>query len=442
METPETRYARSGDVHIAYQVVGSGPLDLVVIPGWVSHVEHAWEVPSYASFLRRLATFARVIFLDRRGTGLSDPVDRLPTLEERVEDLRAVLRAAGSERAAIFGISEGGQMSMLYAATHPDATHALVLYGTFAEGATIPGHLGRHFPDSTGDLAEDVARFWGQGAATRVLAPSRAGDAEFVRQWAKMERMAASPGAIRAILAMAFDADVRAVLPTIRVPTLVLAREDDAVVPAGETRKLAEQIPGARYEELPGADHLAWTGDVDALLGRVEEFLTGVRRAPSPDRVLATVLFADIAGSTERAAELGDRAWRDVLERFHAAAAGSVAAEAGSVVDTAGDGLLARFEGPARAVRAAAAMRAAAQRLGLPVRCGIHTGECERMGEKIAGIAVHIGARVAEAARPGEILVSGTVRDLVVGSDLRFRDRGSRSLSGVPGDWRLYEVTS
>lgn len=437
---PDTHYAKSGDVHIAYQVVGEGSFDLVLVPGWVSHVEYAWEQPLFAKFLQRLASFCRLIILDRRGTGLSDPVAQLPTLEQRMDDVRAVMDAAGSERATLFGISEGGPMCMLFAATYPRRTASLVLCGTFARNRWDPEYPWGHKEARIERFLKQIERGWGQGVSARHFAPSLSQDEEFLRSWGKFERLALSPGRIRLLLRMVSDCDARHILPVIRVPTLILHRVGDQMTPIEGARYLAEHIEGAKYVELPGEDHFPWVGDVEALLGEVEEFLTGVRRGPDIDRVLATVLFTDIVRSTERAAALGDRQWRDLLERHHSLVRRELSRFRGREVDTAGDGFFATFDGPARGIRCACAIRDAVASLGIAIRAGLHTGECEVMNDKVSGIAVHIGARVAGMAEPSEVLVSSTVKDLVAGSGLQFTDRGRRELKGVPGEWRLFAV--
>jgi pimeloyl-ACP methyl ester carboxylesterase len=440
---PETQYARSGDLNIAYQVTGDGPLDLVYVPGWVSNVELMWEEPAMAHFLERLASFSRLILFDKRGTGLSDRVsnDRLPTLEQRMDDVRAVLEAVGSERAALFGHSEGGNMCVLFAATYPERTAALVTLGCFAR---------RRDPDDdypwapTAENREetvgDVERNWGHLRPEDVeyYAPSHVGDEQFVRNLERYLRRAASPGAAAALLRMNSYIDVRDVLPTIQVPTLVLHRVGDHDVNVAEGRYLASKIPGAKFVELPGDDHWISAGDVDAIADEIEEFVTGTRPAPEPDRVLATVLFTDIVGSTARAAELGDRRWHELLGEHHAVVRGELERARGREVDTAGDGFFAAFDGPARAVRCAKSIVEGVRDLGIDVRSGLHTGECGLVDGKVAGIAVHTGARVAAHAGPGEVLVSSTVKDLVAGSGLAFEDRGVHELKGIPGEWRLY----
>ena len=442
-DTPTTKYAKSGDVHIAYQVVGDGPNDLVFVPGWVSHVEYAWEDPFFAHFLRRLASFSRLILLDRRGTGLSDRVADLPTLEQRMDDVRAVMDAASSERAALFGVSEGGPMCLVFAATYPQRTSALALYGTFARLARAPDYPIGAPSDATERFLERVEAEWGTGSiSAELFAPGHASDASFRQSWARFERYAVSPSGIRALIRMAADTDARGVLSVIRAPTLVIHRQGDLMNRVTCARYMAERIHGARYVELPGNDHFPWVGDTEAVLGEVEEFLTGVRQEPESDRVLATVMFTDIVRATETAATLGDARWRALLQSHHALVREQLARFRGREIDTAGDGFLASFDGPARAVRCASAVSREVRRLGLEVRAGLHTGECEVMGEKLGGIAVHTGARVASLASAGEVLVSGTVKDLVAGSGIKFVERGTHTLKGVPGEWPLYAVAS
>ena len=439
---PETRYAKSGDVSIAYQLVGNGPLDLVLVPGWVSHLDCAWEYPRFADFGRRLASFSRAIFFDKRGSGLSDRIPGVATLEERMDDVRAVLDAVGSKRAALLGVSEGGPMSVLSAATYPERTSALVLYGTMAKftaSADYPwGFPGESFEEFVGTLIGS----WGRpdSPVIPLLAPTLAGDKRFREFWARFERAAASPGAFAGLMRMNAEIDVRHVLPTIRVPTLVLHRTGDSAVSVDQGRYIAERIPGAKYVELSGTDHMPAAGDFNALVDEIEEFLTGVRPVPESDRVLATVLFTDIVGSTERAATLGDRAWRALLDMHHGIVRRELERHRGREIKTAGDGFLATFDGPARAIRCACAIRDGVRSLGIEIRAGLHTGECELMGDDVGGIAVHIGARVAASAAPSEVLVSQTVKDLVAGSGLRFVDRGVHGLHGVPGEWRLFAV--
>ena len=442
MEAPETRYARSGDVHIAYQTVGDGPRDLVFVHGWISHIEHVWEEPSVARFFSRLASFTRLILLDKRGTGMSDPVplDRLPTLEERMDDVRAVMDAAGSERATLFGTSEAGALNLLFAATYPDRTVALILLNSYARIAWAPDYPFGIPADAAGRLLKSIEAGWGQGVAFEALVASQANDPAQRAWWARYQRLAASPGAAVTLLRRAYDTDARAVLSAIRVPTLVLHRAGDPFSGPEHGRYLAEHIPGARYVELSGVDHLLFAEDADRIVTEVRQFMTGIRDETEHERVLATVLFADIVDSTARAAALGDRRWRDLLDRYYAVIRADLAHFRGREVDTAGDGVFASFDGPARAIRCGLAIARAVTPLDLAVRVGVHTGECAVIGDKVAGIAVHIGARVAAQARANEVLVSSTVRDLVAGSGIEFEDRGVQALKGVPGEWRLFGV--
>ena len=441
MERPETSYARSGDVHIAYQEFGAGDIDLVVVNGFTSHVELIWELPQPARFYEGLASFARVINFDRRGTGLSDPVNDAPTLEQRMDDLRAVMDAAGSERAALLGISEGAPMSILFAATYPDRAQALVLSGGLARSTWAPDYpWASHMEDLVAAGEELVGPHWGEGAIVDVAAPSVAGDPT-VRAWyAKLERSSASPGMLQALVQMFFDIDVREIVPTVHVPTLVLHRIHDRLVNVRHGRWLAENLPNARMVELPGDDHTPWFGDVDASLGEIEEFLTGARRAVERDRVLATVMFTDIVDSTKTASELGDRRWREVLEAHGRAIRDALDRFGGREVKSMGDGFMATFDGPARGIRCAQATTEEARNLGIRVRAGLHPGECEVMGDDIGGIAVHIAARVSAMAGADEVLVSRTVRDLVAGSGIEFEDRGRHALKGIPDEWDILAV--
>jgi len=437
----QTRYAKSGELSIAYQVFGAGAVKLVYIPGWTSNVEHMWTLPENHRFLDRLASFARVVVLDRRGTGLSDPVQNPPTLEERMDDVRAVMDAVGWDRASIFGVSEAGPMAMLFAATHPGRSLALVLYGTFARLARDHDYPAGLPPVESEAWLELVESAWGTGEMSKNFAPSRADDAAYVRAMARFERLAMSPGTARKLFRLLTEVDVRHVLPAIRVPTLILHRVDDLPVRIEHARYLAAHIRGAKYVELRGDDHVPWTGDVDAVLSEVHEFLTGERLPPEADRVLTTVLFCDIVDSTRLAAALGDRQWSAVLSRFHGVAEEKLKLFGGRKLDTAGDGLFASFDGPARAVRCGAALCTAVESLGAQLRVGVHTGECEVFGDKFSGIAVHVGARVAGSAEPGDVLVTSTVKELVVGSGIEFTDLGLRTLKGVPNEWRLYRAT-
>lgn len=437
---PETRYALSGDVRVAYQVVGDGPRDLVLVPGFVSHLELAWEHPPYERFMRRLAAIARVIVFDKRGSGLSDPISAAATIEERIDDIRAVMDAAGAEGADVFGWSEGATMAAVFGASFPARASALVLYGSFARGLEGDNYPWRIAPEGAEQfLFEDQEETWGQGLSLLVTAPSRFQDEALVRWWGRFERQSMSPTMARAVIRLNFDLDIRDILPSVRVPTLVIHRSED-VIPVEGARWLRERIPGARYVELPGDDHWPWITDPDEVVDEVEEFLTGERHEREPDRVLATVLFTDIVGSTERAALLGDRRWRDLLEQHDRIVRRELDRHRGREVKMTGDGVLATFDGPARAINCARAIREQVRPLGIELRLGLHTGECELRDGDVGGIAVHIGARVADIAGPGEVVVSGTVKDLVVGSDIAFADRGTHSLKGAPGEWRLYAV--
>jgi pimeloyl-ACP methyl ester carboxylesterase len=439
---PTTRYARSGDLAIAYQVVGSGDMDLVMAPGFVSHLDWAWQEPSLQRFLERLASFSRLVLFDKRGTGLSDPVSGPATLEERVDDLRAVMDAAGSQRAAVLGVSEGGSMAMLFAAQHPERTQALVLYGATPRFTVAPDYPFGIDPVLLAQLFDSQVAHWGEGTAMSAWAPSRGQDAALRSWWGGLQRMGASPGTARELFDMYPAVDVRGILAAIHVQTLVLHRRGDHLIRVEIGRYLAEHIPGARFVELDGEDHLYFVGDTDQLLAEIEEFLTGSRPAPvAIERVLATVLFVDVAGSTALAARVGDEAWASMRAGFLAGARRELARYDGIEVDVAGDGLFATFTGPARAIRCAAAIREASEAVGLSVRAGVHVGEVQREdGGGLSGIAVHIGARVMAEAEPGEVLVSGTVKDLVVGSGLQFEDRGAHTLKGVPGTWPLFAV--
>jgi pimeloyl-ACP methyl ester carboxylesterase len=437
---PKTEYARAGDLHIAYQVVGDGPLDLVYVPGWVSHIEQAWEEPSLARFLNRLASFSRLIVFDKRGTGLSDrlPNAELPPLEARMDDLRAVMDAAGSGRAAVFGFSEGGNLSALFAASHPERVTALVLFGTFSKRLRTPDYPWAPTAEQRREFCEEVEREWANGIDLSRYVPSKLGDEAFLRRLSAYFRNSASPGAAVALLRMNTEIDIRNVLPAIHVPTLVINRTDDPSVHVEEGRWMARQIPGARFVELPGTDHMPWVGDQDAILDEAQEFLTGVRPEREPDRVLATVLVTDIVGSTRHAARLGDRAWSELLARHHALVRRELVRFHGREVDTAGDGFFATFDGPARAVGCACRIREAVSALGIEIRAGLHTGEIELADGQVRGIAVHTGARIAAAAQPGEILVSSTVKDLVSGSGLAFEARGTHALKDIPRAWELF----
>jgi len=437
---PATRYARSGEIHIAYQVVGEGPIDLLFVPSWISQVEHYWEEPVVARYFNRMASFSRLIMFDRRGSGLSDPVLAPPTLEEQMDDVVAVLDAAGSERAAVFAQLEGGAMAAMFAATHPERTGGLILYEAMPRMSWAPDY---DWPLRSDEREAYVRNgVWGDGSRILGIAPHAAENDRLRRWFAKLERLAASPGTAARLMRWNGEIDVRAVLPTIQAPTLVLHRTGDKFIDVRHSRYLAEHIPGARYVELPGSDALSFGPESERLLDEVEQFLTGARKLPDPERILATVMFSDIVESTRRAAELGDRTWRQLLETLEEVVAGELDRFRGRAIKTMGDGFLATFDGPARAIRCAVAIREEMAEFGLDVRSGLHTGEIEVMGADVSGIAVHIGARVGALSGPGEVLVSGTVKDLVVGSGIGFEDRGEHELKGVPGRWRLFAVAA
>lgn len=439
---PKTRYVKSDDVHVAYQVFGEGSIDLILVPGFVSHVEAAWQSPGMAAFLRRLAAFSRVILLDKRGTGMSDRSSQVFTLEQRMHDMQAILDEIGSQRAALFGVSEGGPMSLLYAATYPERTAALVLYGAYAKRSWAQDYPFGWKSDQWERVLANIEHNWGspEGVSMITMAPSLINKPEAAEELAGYFRAAASPGAARAIMKMNRDIDVRDILATIRTPTLILHRTGDRVSEIGHARYMTERIPGAKLVELPGVDHVYWMDGGGAIVDQVEQFLTGGRLVHETERAVATVMFADIVGSTERAAKLGDKAWRGLLEAFYVKVRDVLRQYRGREISTAGDGFLAAFDGPARAVRCAAALCENVRPLDLEVRCGLHTGECEIVGADLAGIAVHIGSRVAGVAGPGEVLVSQTVRDLVAGSGLLFEARGPHALKGVPGKWHLFRA--
>ena len=439
---PVTRYAKSGEYSIAYQIIGDAPLDLVYVPGFVSHVEAVWEDPDYARFLDRLASFSRLIIFDKRGTGLSDrvPVKLLPTLEERMDDVRAVMDAAGSERAALFGVSEGGPMSMLFATTYPERVAALALYGTYAKRVRAADYPWAPTLEEHQDRLDVVERDWGGPVDLEAWAPSNVNDERFKRWWAQYLRLGASPAAARAVLEMTLEIDVRDILPAIRVPTLVMHRTGDRRIDVGGSRYLAERIPNAHFVELDGVDHLIWVGDYEAVAEEIGEFLTGTRQAAEPSRVLATVLFTDMVESTSRAVALGDARWRALISDHDRLVRAQLARFRGREIDRRGDGFLAIFDGPARAIRCALSIIERVHELGIQVRAGLHTGELDIIESGVAGIAVHTGARVMSLAGADEVLITSTVRDLVAGSGLSFSDRGIHELKGVPGSWRILRV--
>jgi class 3 adenylate cyclase len=439
---PKTQYAKKGEISIAYQVVGDGPIDLVLVNGLVAHIDLLWTEPSATAMLRRLGSFSRLILFDKPGTGLSDPVAGAPTVEQRMGDIEAVMDAAGSERAVLLGYSEGGPPSAMFAATFPERTEALILLGTSAKFYPAPDY----FPDFQRvyqcwrDMEELGIQRWGEGALALTLAPSWARSELHARVAPIAERASASPGMVRALINAMREYDVRAILPTISVPTLVLHPRDEWF-PVELARDLAERIPGARLVELSGDDHIFFAGDWERLVSEIEAFLTGERREPETARVLQTVLFTDIVGSTERAAEVGDARWRELLEHHDRVVREDLARFGGRELKSLGDGFLAAFDGPTRAIRCALAISEELRQVGFEIRAGIHTGECEAIGDDLGGLAVHIGARIGSLARPSEVLVSGAVCDLVVGSGVEFAESGTHELKGVPGRWRLYSVT-
>ncbi len=440
---PQTQYARKGDAHIAYQIVGEGnTLDIVLVSTWFSHVEARWDLPGYAHYLRRLSSFSRLISFDKYGIGLSDPIPskELPPLEDWMDDVSAVMDAVGLERAAIVGAGEASPMAELFAATYPERTSALVLLNATARISAAPGYDVGAPPEVRERLVSMVEQTWGRGDIIAAINPSLAGDAVALEAWGRFLRLSASPATAAVVMRMLFELDVRDVLPAIRVPTLVVHRQDNPIVTVDQGRYVADQIEGTKFVAVPGADYGLAVGDVDVLIDEVEEFLTGSRPAHATNRVLATVLFTDIVDSTPRAVDLGDARWRELLERHDELAAAEVVRFGGAIADFTGDGLLASFEGPARAVRCAFALRDRLRMLGLEMRAGLHTGEVERRSEGIAGIGVHIAARVLALAGASEVLVSRTVRDLVTGSGLTFVERGTHTLKGVPDQWEILEA--
>ena len=450
MSSRSIRYAKTVDgFHIAYEVIGDGPFDLVYVPGWFSNLECVWEMPDLGDFLRELANLARLIVFDPRGSGLSDrpSASDLLSLEVGMDDIRAVMDAAGSERAVLFGWEDGGSRCAMFAASHPGRTTALVTFGLWAKYSTSPDY-------PWGWSAEQVEAFWSLvenkwgteefwRTDSALVSRRMQSDPERVRAWARYARLSASPGAALAIERMNHETDIRAVLPTIRVPTLVMHRVADTSEPVEQARYIGERIPGAKVVELLGDEHAPFMGDTSVVLDHLRRFISAIREEEAEfDRMLATVLFTDLVGSTERAVALGDRAWRDLVEPHHETIRGLLGRYRGIEVDTAGDGFFATFDGPARGVRCAQAIVGAVNSLGLEVRAGVHTGEVETINEKVGGVAVNIGARIAAVAGPGEVLVSSTVKDLTAGSGLDFEDAGEHELKGIPGSWRVYRVAS
>ena len=438
---PETRYARSGDVSIAYQVIGEGELDLVVAFQFVSHLDLLWENVAEAEFMRRLGSFARVILFDRRGVGLSDPAGGAPNLEQRMDDVRAVMDAAGSERAALVGMSEGATVSLLFAATYPERVSALVLWGAMARSTAAPDYPWAPLREAVEEAQNElIGPMWGKGATIDIFAPSMAANPTAREFQARFERQAASPMRVQQLFEMFLDTDVRGALPLVQAPTLVMHRRGDRAVNYRAARWLAEQIEGSRYVEFEGEDHFPWIGESEPPLAAIEEFLTGVRPQPPSERVLATVLFTDIVDSTRLATELGDARWRELLERHQELTREQLRRFSGREIKTTGDGFLATFDGPTRAAQCALAIGAAMPALGIDVRAGLHTGEVELIGDDVGGIAVHVAARIAGLAGARQVLASRTVRDLAAGSGIEFAPAGSHALKGVPDEWEVYSV--
>jgi class 3 adenylate cyclase len=438
-EQPQTRYARSGDVHIAYQVVGEGALDLLLVDTWVHHVEAVWDFPDFARFLRRLSSFGRLIHFDRRGTGLSDPVplDQLPGLETQVDDAVAVLEAAGSRSAAVVGVNDGTIVAMMLAAGREDLCRSLVLIATGSKHLLAAGMPMERIDDVIEMITADAVA---GRSGVEFLAPSRAGDERFSQHLARLQRSSVRPGAMGHYYRQTMEADVTDLLPKIRTPTLVLNRTGNRIMPIELSHELTTAIEGARLVELPGTDHLAFSEDVDRLLDEVEEFLIGTRTGADSDRMLATLLFTDIVNSTTLAAEMGDRRWRDLLDQHHGLVRRELERHGGREVSTTGDGFFASFDRPVEAVRCALAVAEEVPSLGVRIRAGVHTGEVEIRGPDLGGLAVHIAARIAAAAADSEVLVSSTVKELLAGSGVRFEDRGERELKGIPDSWRLYRA--
>lgn len=438
--TPETSYAKSGDISIAYQVLGNGALDLVYVMGWVSNIEYYWQESMMNHFLKRLSSFSRLIVFDKRGTGLSDKVTDLPTLEQRMDDVRAVMDAVGSKRAALFGVSEGGPMSALFAATYPERTSALIMYGSYAKRIWSDDYPWAPTPEQRQVFYDALKSGWGGVVDLDTLAPSVMNDERFRQWWASYLRHSASPADALALAKMNTEIDIRHVLKAIHVPTLIMHRKGDRDSSIEESRYMARQIPHAKFVELPGPDHLPWVGDSEKLLNEIEIFLTGELHPVHPDRILATCLFTDIVGSTETAQSLGDERWRHLLQSHNEIVRNQLRHFRGREVKTTGDGFLATFDGPARAVRCACAIRDELRRIGLEIRAGLHTGECEIMDDDIGGISVHIAARIMSKASAGEVFSSSMVKDLVSGSGIEFQSKGLFSLKGIPGNWEIYSV--
>jgi len=440
MQPPRTRYAKSGEVSIAYQVIGDAPITLVYAPGWISHVEVMWEDPHFAQFMTRLAAFARVVMFDKRGTGASDRDGGYPTLDDRMDDIRAVMDAVGVERAALFGVSEGGNMSTMFAATHPERVSHLILFGCFAKRSWSADYPWAPTPEERQAWIDYIVSNWHETPDLSEIAPSRAGDAVFADWFGRMARMAASPGSAKRLAELNTQIDVRGVLPAITVPTLVLHNVGDQDARVEEGRYIAERVPGARFVGLQGADHLPWTSNSDQLAGEIEEFITGVRGGPAGDTTLSTILCTDIVGSTARRATLGDSAWSKLIDAHDAGVRAVIRRRQGAEINTTGDGVLAAFSSPGRALHAAFDIQDMAHALDLPVRAGVHTGECRRVGAGVTGIAVDIAVRVASHADAAQVYASRTVRDLTIGAGFAFEDAGTHALKGAPGEWQLLRV--
>jgi class 3 adenylate cyclase len=437
---PQTKYAKSENISIAYQVVGEGPLDLIFAMGWVSNIECMWEDPSFNHFLSRLASFSRLILFDKRGTGLSDKVSALPTLEQRMDDVRAVMDAVNSNKAALLGISEGGPMCALFAASYPERTEALIMYGSYAKRIWDPEYPWAPKPEERQNFYDEIREGWGGPVNIDKLAPTQMHNEVFRRWWAAYLRRSASPADALALAKMNTEIDIRNILHAIHVPTLIIHRKDDIDIDVNGSKYIASQIPGAKYVELPGKDHLVSVGNYEEILDEIEVFLTGELGHSESETVLATVLFTDIVNSTDHAIQLGDERWRHLLNVHHSLVRKELVRFRGREIDTTGDGFFAIFEGPARAIKCACAIRDSVRGLGINIRAGLHTGECAMMQNTVAGIAVHFGARVMSKAGPGEVLVSGTLKDLVAGSGIQFESRGKSTLKGIPGAWDLYSV--
>ncbi|MHC6154277.1 adenylate/guanylate cyclase domain-containing protein [Bradyrhizobium elkanii] len=438
---PETQYAQSGDFNIAYQVMGDGPTDIILVPGIISHIDFQHELPGYTRFLRRLAKFSRVVTFDKRGQGLSDRLADVPSLEERIDDVRTIMDAINSKRAALVGFSEGASMSVLFATTYPERVSHLVLFGGLARiSDLLPPNL---TPSEVQERLAYVVKSWGNGDFLKRVFASDAGNPEILARIAKFEKLGSSPGALKSYILSNRRIDINPILPVVRTPTLVLHRTTDAQVPVTLGRKLAAGIPGAKYIEYPSGDHAFWTGDIERVTGDIEEFITGQRASEGIDleRILATVLFTDIVGSTNLALQLGDHRWRDLLDNHDDRSGRIVSKHRGTLVKSTGDGVLATFDGPGRAVRCALALSEESKSIGLPVRAGLHCGEVEIRGNDIGGIAVHAAARVMSHSGSNEVFVSRVVTDLVAGTDLKFSERGSYELKGLPGKWDLFAAS-